>query len=130
VPSQLRALRVNEVRAGGLTVPAMRVAPERRLGEDDARRLVTFVLEALDGRRPLPQLAGVVGEDVVRGLRVAPEWRRLGRLRLGRLRVCRVAPDAAEIFGTVLRGERVHAVAARVEHVDGSWVCTVFKVLV
>jgi hypothetical protein len=124
VPTQLRALRLDEVPVGGPSVPAMRAAPERRLGEEDARRLVTFVLEALDGRRPLPQLAGVVDEEVVRELRVAP-----ARLRLGRLRVCRVAPDAAELSGTVLRGERVHGVAARVEHVGGNWVCTVFKVL-
>jgi hypothetical protein len=124
VPTQVRALRLTEVPVGGPGVPAMRVPPERRLGEDDARRLVAFVLEALDGRRPLPQLAGVVDEDVVRELRIEPV-----RLRLGRLRVCRVAPDAAELSGTVLRGERVHAVAARVEHVDGNWVCTVFKVL-
>lgn len=122
--SQLRALRLTEVPVGGPSVPAMRVAPERRLGEDDARRLLTFVLEALDGRRPLPQLAGVMGEEVVRELRVVPV-----RLRLGRLRLCRVAPDAAEISGTVLCGERVQAVAARVEHVDGNWVCTVFKML-
>jgi len=120
----LRALRLTEVPVGGPSVPAMRVAPERRLGEDDARRLLTFVLEALDGRRPLPQLAGVMGEEVVRELRVVPV-----RLRLGRLRLCRVAPDAAEISGTVLCGERVQAVAARVEHVDGNWVCTVFKML-
>lgn len=122
--TQLRALRLGDVAVAGV-VPAMRVAPERRLSEEDARRLLVVVLEVVDGRRPLPQLAGVVDEDVVRELRVVS-----GRLRLGRVRVCRVGAQVAELSGTVLRGERVLAVAARVEHLDGGWVCTVFKVLV
>jgi hypothetical protein len=107
----------------------MRVAPERRLSEADARRLMTFVVEAMDGRRPLSQLTGVMGEDAVRELRVLPGRVRLGRVRLGRVRVCRVGGDAAEISGTVLWGKRVCAVAARVEHLRGGWVCVVFKVL-
>ncbi len=125
MPSQLRTLGSLELPVvEAPVVPAMRVAPERRLTEEDARRLLTFVVEALDGRRPVPQLIGVMGEEAVRELRVVN-----GRMRLGRVRVCRVASDAAEISGTVLRGERVHALAARVEHSEGGWICVVFKVL-
>ena len=74
------------------------------------------------------QLVGVMGEEAVRELRGWHGWGP-GRVRLGRVRVCRVGVDAAEIAGTLGRNGRVHALAARVEYVDGGWVCVLFKVL-
>jgi uncharacterized protein DUF6459 len=112
------------VEVSPVEVPEMRVAPERRLSEEDARRLLTFVVEAMEGRRPVQQLGGLVDGGVLRELKVVG-----GRMRLGRLRVCRVGVDAAEVAGSLHRGDRVYALAARVEHLGGRWVCSVFKVL-
>jgi len=105
-------------------VPAMRQAPERRLSEDDARRLLTFVVEAMEGRRTPHQLRDVVDEHVLRDLKVLG-----GHMRLGKVRLCRVDPDAAEVAASLHREDRVYAVAARIEHLAGSWTCSVFKIL-
>jgi NAD-dependent oxidoreductase involved in siderophore biosynthesis len=86
---------------------------------------MTFVLEAVDGRRPPAQLAGVVTDDVVRSMRVTAGV----RTRLGGLHLCRAAPEAFELAGTLIQGSRVRALAARVEYHDGAWQCTVFRVL-
>ncbi|WNV90581.1 Rv3235 family protein [Umezawaea sp. Da 62-37] len=104
----------------------MRVAPERvvALSKEEARRLMVVVLEGVDGLRSLGQLAGVVSGEVLRGLSVE-----VGRTRLGRLRICRVGAEAVEIAGTVIRGGRVRALAARVEFSGGGWRCVVFRVL-
>ncbi|MCS7481672.1 Rv3235 family protein [Umezawaea endophytica] len=130
---QVRALGAVELPVVGVVVPAMRVSPERVLSErvlseGEARRLLMFVVEALEGRRSLGQLVGVVGEEAVRELRVGV-GAGAGRVRLGTVRVCRVGGGVAEVSGTLGRDGRVRAVAARVEYLDGGWVCVVFKVL-
>jgi len=50
-------------------------------------------------------------------------------MRLGKVRLCRVDPDAAEVAASLHREDRVYAVAARIEHLAGSWTCSVFKIL-
>ncbi|WP_414720066.1 Rv3235 family protein [Umezawaea sp.] len=125
VPSQLRTLgSLQPPPRANTEIPAMRTAPERRLTEEDARRILTFVAEALDGRRAPRQLIGLMDEKAARELPVET-----GRVRLGRIRLCRVAPTAAEISGTLTRNNRVHALVARLEHTGGHWTCTVFKVI-
>lgn len=124
---QLRALRHYEQVVPPTPVPAMRVAPKPRTAVLDARRLITVVVEAVDGRRQLTQLTRLLTsgalEEVERA--VAPG---LGT-RLGRLRLCRVSPSAVEIAATLTQGRRIRALAARAELRDGAWKCTVFRLL-
>ncbi|MFS8096448.1 Rv3235 family protein [Lentzea alba] len=93
----------------------------------DAGRLVSVVLEVLDGRRSgrllrevaVPRLAARLGAAV--------------RARTTRLmrppRVCHPSRLVAEISAVVRRERRVLAVAARVEHRGGRWWFTAFSVL-
>ncbi|MFD4674841.1 Rv3235 family protein [Lentzea sp. NPDC058450] len=93
----------------------------------DAARLVSVVLEVLDGRRVVrllrevcvPVLAGRLG------LLVRASSTRMVRPP----RVCHPSRFVGEISVTVRRGGRVLAVAARVEHRGGRWWFTSFTVL-
>lgn len=127
-------------------VPAPRAVP-RTVAVLNARQLLMFVVEAVDGRRPLAQLTGLLTsaamEEVSRV--VAP-----GRhARLGTLHTCRVSTLAVEIAATVTqnaapqnaapqksstrksttRNTRVRALAARVELHDDTWKCALFRLL-
>ncbi|MBP2339084.1 hypothetical protein JOF41_005262 [Saccharothrix coeruleofusca] len=93
----------------------------------DPRRLLSAVVEAVDGRRSLGQLRAVL-----RG----PALEEVGRLfspgvgvRLGTVRLCWVSNGVAEIGGTVRQRSRVRGLAARVELVEGAWRCTRFQLL-
>lgn len=103
----------------------------------DAGKLVSVVLEVLDGRRPVRLLR----ELAVAGLaaRLAERVRAGSSSRLVRApRVCHPSRFVAEVSATVRRGgraggrsggQRVVAVAARVEHRGGRWWFTSFSVL-
>ncbi|RKT57459.1 Rv3235 family protein [Saccharothrix australiensis] len=93
-----------------------------------ARRLLTAVVEAVDGRRPLTQLRGVltagtaaeVGRAVAAGEGV----------RLDGVRLCRVTHEVTELAGVVVtRRGKVRAVAARMEWAGDRWRCTEFHLL-
>jgi len=93
----------------------------------NARRLLMFVVEAVDGRRPLSQLTDLLTTDALKDVHrvLAPGL----RARLGRLHTCRVSELAVEIAGTVTQNTRVRALAARLELREGTWQCTVFRLL-
>jgi hypothetical protein len=86
------------------------------------------VLEVLDRRRPVAQLHGLLAAGLVDSVLCA---NRLtaghdGAAVLRRLRLQAAgAPDrvaAAEVFGSYSRGQRIHAIACRIERVkDGRW---------
>ncbi|SDN44817.1 Rv3235 family protein [Allokutzneria albata] len=96
-----------------------------------AGRLVTTVLEALDGRRPLRQLLHTkLSESVHRRLAAQLRRARPGHThRLRTIHVCEPAEGVIEASGTVTLGRRVRAVTARIESTPRGWLCTVFAIL-
>ncbi|SDC05021.1 hypothetical protein SAMN05660690_0345 [Geodermatophilus telluris] len=96
------------------------------------RTLFTTALEALAGRRPLTQVQRLTTPGVhaalVRGRR--PAWCSGGTapLVLGPVHVCEPVDGVAEVSAVARRGGRAHAVAARLEGVDGRWRCTALSI--
>ncbi|MET9231951.1 Rv3235 family protein [Lentzea sp. NPDC003310] len=93
----------------------------------DAARLFSVVFEVLDGRRSARLLreVAVPGLAARLGAGVRPASTRMVRPP----RVCHPARFVGELSVTVRRGERVLAVAARVEYRGGRWWFTAFTVL-
>jgi hypothetical protein len=98
-------------------------------------RLVTLVLEALDGRRPLGHLNGLVEGRLYQSLRTRTRQRDpAGRThRLRTLHTCRPADGIIEVCGIVTvsaarsRQPAVIAVAGRVERRGDRWRCTALR---
>ncbi|MFB9904806.1 Rv3235 family protein [Allokutzneria oryzae] len=103
---------------------------QKRL-HDAAGQLITTVLEALDGRRPLRQLLHTrLAEPVHRRLAAQLRRNRPGQThRLRTVHVCEPAPGVIEASGTIQQGSRVRAVTARLEITEPGWLCTVFAIL-
>lgn len=99
--------------------------PQRSAGEDRTRAAATFadaalrrVLEVIDRRRPLAQLRSLMATGLADSLLTAvPGGPPAARLR--RVLAQSVGPGdtAAEVSASYLRGDRVHAIACRVEQV-------------
>jgi hypothetical protein len=86
------------------------------------------VLEVIDRRRPVAQLNGLLAAGLVDSVLCANAFTagHDGAAVLRRLRLQAAgAPErvaAAEVFGSYRRGQRVHAIACRIERVkDGRW---------
>jgi hypothetical protein len=82
------------------------------------------VLEVIDRRRPLAQLRGSLTPaalDIVYALSTAAGSDKAAVLRRVRLRSAGAEPTAAEVFATYSRGERVRAIACRIEADAGRW---------
>jgi hypothetical protein len=96
------------------------------------RRLVTTTLEALAGRRPLAQVQPLTTPGVftalARGNR--PGWCAEGTapLVIGPVHVCEPVDGVAEVSAVARRAGRAHAVAARLEGIDGRWRCTALQI--
>ncbi len=75
---------------------------------------VRLVLEVVDGRRPVAQLAAVLEPTLVTAIVAGRSTAPSGTAVLLRTRLHTVDADTAELFGTYTRGERVHAVAGRI----------------
>jgi hypothetical protein len=96
------------------------------------RRVVTLALEVLAGRRPVGQLQALTSPGVfaaVAGGR-RPRWCAEGTapLLVGPLHVCEPVDGVAEVSAVARRGGRAHAVAARLEGIDGRWRCTALQI--
>ncbi|QLL08573.1 Rv3235 family protein [Mycobacterium vicinigordonae] len=113
----------------GYTPPAAPLSPQMRQAAQFADAALRRVLEVIDRRRPAGQLRSVLAPDLVdsvlaSSLRLAPQP---GAAMLRRMRLQPTgggtASTAAEVFGIYSRGERIHAIAARVERlpVGGQW---------
>jgi hypothetical protein len=79
------------------------------------------VLEVVDRRRPIAQLRPLVTPaliDTVTALTRAPQTD-AGTLR--RVRVRMVDGEAAELFATYSRAQRIRAIAGRIEQVNDRW---------
>ena len=95
------------------------------------RRLLVGVIETAAGRRPLNQLTALVSPTVALGMRGdferaarrgRPHW--MHRASVRSVRACRPGEDVAELSATVGVGERVRAIAMRLELRHGRWCCT------
>jgi hypothetical protein len=99
---------------------------------DAGRRLITLTVEALAGRRPLAQLQPMTSLGVFAALSAgrSPRWCAEGAspLVVGRVHVCEPVDGVAEVSAVAHRDGRAHAVAARLEGIDGRWRCTAFQV--
>jgi hypothetical protein len=111
--------RVREQEAAALSAPMRQAA----IFADAALRRV---LEVIDRRRPVAQLrpllvAGLV-DSVLSVSRAAAEHEGAAVLRRMRLQPAGHGDSetAAEVFGSYSRGDRIHAIACRVEQVLGS----------
>lgn len=97
-----------------------------------AHCLFTLALEVLSGRRPSIQLRPLTSPRVYAALSGGrrPDWCLLGTapLFLGRVHVCEPVDGVAEVSAVARRAGRAHAIAARLEGVDGRWRCTVLQI--
>lgn len=101
-------------------------APARR-----APMVVRMLLEVVVGERPVRQVASWVSPRVLAGLehRSPSQRTALGRRPMLRsLRVTEPADSVAEVSAVVALGERVRAVALRLEGLDGRWTVTALHV--
>jgi hypothetical protein len=105
------------------------VLPDAR---DAGRRLITLTLEAMAGRRPLAQLQQMTSAGVFAALSAGrrPRWCTEGTapLIVGPVQVCEPVDGVAEVSAVARRGGRAHAVAARLEGIDGRWRCTALQI--
>jgi hypothetical protein len=94
--------------------------------------VVTTTLEAMAGRRPLGQIGPLVTPGVFAALagRRRPRWCAEGNapIAVGPVHVCEPVDGVAEISAVVRRAGRAHAVAARLEGIDGRWRCTAVQI--
>ena len=99
---------------------------------DAGRRLITLTLEALAGRRSLPQLQPMTSVGVFAALSGGrrPRWCTEGTapLIVGPVHVCEPVDGVAEVTAVARRAGRAHAVAARLEGIDGRWRCTALQI--
>jgi Family of unknown function (DUF6459) len=112
--------------------PSWSVRADLPDARDAGRRLITCTLEALAGRRPIAQVQSMTSLRVftalVEGRR--PRWCTEGTapLLVGLVHVCEPVDGVAEISAVARRGGRAHAVAARLEGIDGRWRCTALQI--
>jgi hypothetical protein len=99
---------------------------------DAGRRLITCTLEALAGRRPIIQLQPMTTMGVFTALSGGrrPRWCAEGTspLLIGQVHVCEPVDGVAEVSAVARRNGRAHAVAARLEGIDGRWRCTALQI--
>ena len=99
---------------------------------ESGRRLLTLVLEAFADRRPLAQLRPHASNGLFAALASGrrPTWCAADRapFAIGRVHVCEPVDGVAEITAVVRRHGRAHAVAARMEGIDGRWRCTALQI--
>lgn len=100
------------------------MSPSMRQAAVFADAALRRVLEVIDRRRPLPQLRpllapGLVDSVLSVGHALAGQD---GAAVLRRMRLQSVGrPEtAAEVFGSYSRGDRIHAIACRVEQAPGN----------
>ena len=99
---------------------------------DAGRRLITLTLEVMAGRRPVAQLQPMTSVGVFTALSGGrrPRWCAEGTapLVVGPVHVCEPVDGVAEVSAVARRGGRAHAVAARLEGIDGRWRCTALQI--
>jgi hypothetical protein len=131
-PGPRPAARRTSVRPDDDFGPSWSLRADLPDARDAGRRLIICTLEALSGRRPITQLQAMtsllVFTALVEGRR--PRWCAQGTapLLVGRVHVCEPVDGVAEVSAVARRGGRAHAVAARLEGIDGRWRCTALQI--
>lgn len=101
-----------------------------------ARQVCLGIVEVLSGDRPANQLVRCTSErvyvDLARRFAAAKSRRRMTQERLAharveRVRIQRPSPRSVEVCARIRRGNRVHAMAARLEFVSGRWTCVALE---
>jgi uncharacterized protein DUF6459 len=96
------------------------------------RRLITLTLEAMAGRRPLRQVQPLTTPRVFAALSGGrrPSWcaESSAPLLVGQVHVSEPVDGVAEVSAVARRDGRAHAVAARLEGLDGRWRCTALQI--
>jgi hypothetical protein len=96
------------------------------------RRLLILTLEAMAGRRPLAQVQPLTSAGVFAALSAGrrPGWctTSTSPLLVGRVHVSEPVDGVAEVSAVARRDGRAHAVAARLEGIDGLWRCTALQI--
>jgi hypothetical protein len=98
-----------------------------------AGRLITAILEAMDGLRPSDQLSRWVTADLReqitrRGTLARQRHQRPGGpLQIRAMRVCEPVDGVAEVAVVIRYRSRVRAVALRMSGVDGRWLITALE---
>lgn len=99
-----------------------------------ARRLITTILEAMDGLRPSDQLSRWVAPDIRdrifrRGVQARQRRQRPGGpLQVRALRVCEPVDGVAEVAAVIAYRSRVRALAMHMSGVDGRWLITALEI--
>jgi hypothetical protein len=92
------------------------------------RRLLTTALEVFAGRRPVTQLRPLTTLTLFEAVSAGrhPAWCVGGTapIVVGPVHVCEPVDGVAEVSAVAHRAGRAHAVAARLEGIDGRWRCT------
>ncbi|WP_219420344.1 Rv3235 family protein [Pseudonocardia nigra] len=114
------------VRAAAIVVDLPDAAPVQL----PVARVLRLILEVIDARRPVAQLAAVAAPSVLRYARAARLAGRSARVsRLLSLRVCRPTEHAVEAVAVVAVDQRHRAVAARFEQQQTGWRCVALRIL-
>lgn len=79
------------------------------------------VLEVADRRRPVAQLRPLVAPALIDAVVALTRTTHTATATLRRVRLRMVDDEAAEVFGSFTRGQRVRAIAARVERDRDRW---------
>ena len=112
--------------------PAWSTRTELPDPRDAGRRLITLTLEAMAGRRPLLQVRTLTSPGVFAALSAGrrPGWcaGSTSPLLVGRVHVSEPVDGVAEVSAVARRDGRAHAVAARLEGIDGRWQCTALQI--
>jgi hypothetical protein len=112
--------------------PSWSVRADLPDAREAGRRLITLALEALAGRRPLAQLQSSTSLAVFAALSGGrrPRWCVEGSspLVVGPVHACEPVDGVAEVVAVARRAGRAHAVAARLEGIDGRWRCTALQI--
>lgn len=99
----------------------------RQLEAGEVGRVLTMLLEAYDGRRPVPQIRGLVTPEVFAGL--SGPHRARPRHRMRRVHVCTPVPGVIEACARVEVDGRSFALAARFTQTPAGWQCVRFALL-
>jgi Family of unknown function (DUF6459) len=96
------------------------------------RSVLLLALEVFAERRPVTQLRPVTTPRLFAAIAAGrrPAWCARGSapLVLGRVHVCEPVDGVAEVSAVAHRSGRAHAVAARLEGIDGRWRCTALQI--
>ena len=96
------------------------------------RRLLVLALEGLAGLRPLSQVQSLTSLGVYTALSGGrrPRWCAGGTapVLIGPVQLCEPVDGVAEVSAVARRSGRAHAVAARLEGIDGRWRCTALQI--